>query len=73
MKVRAQEMPKSVSGEEHLKGFKSKNEGNPLFKHKLIDHPEEDPQSEMKVVFRIQSLKSFKKSVCLMKPLNFFN
>ena len=39
-----------IRGEEHLRGFKNKIEGNPLYKHKLIDHPEEDPQFEMKVV-----------------------
>ena len=30
--------------EEHLRGFKGKKEGKPLFKHKLIDHPEEDSE-----------------------------
>ena len=43
-----------IRGEEHLSGFRSKKEGNPLYKHKLIDHPEEDPQ------FGMQVLRSFK-------------
>ena len=43
-----------IRGEEHLRGFRSKNEGNPLYKHKLIDHPEEDPE------FQMQVLRSFK-------------
>ena len=43
-----------VRGEEHLRGFKNKKEGNPLYKHKLIDHPEED------VEFNMQVLKKFK-------------
>ena len=43
-----------VRGEEHLRGLKKKNEGNPLYKHKINDHPNEDVEFEMNV------LKAFK-------------
>ena len=43
-----------IRGEEHLRGLINKKDGNPLYKHKLIDHPDEDPQ------FRMQVLRRFK-------------
>ena len=31
-----------LRGKEHLKGYKNKNENNMLYKHKLLEHPEEE-------------------------------
>ena len=39
-----------LRGKEHLKGYKNKNENNMLYKHKLLEHPEEeDVQFKMEI------------------------
>ena len=38
-----------IRGEEHLRGLKNCKDGNPLFKHKENDHPDENPEFKMKV------------------------
>ena len=38
-----------IRGEEHLRGLRKKNEGNPLYKHKVNDHPNENPEFKMEV------------------------
>ena len=43
-----------IRGEEHMRGFMKKVEGNPLFKHKMNDHPHEE------VKFRMEVTKKFK-------------
>jgi hypothetical protein len=38
-----------VRGKEHLDGFKNKNPKNILYKHKLLEHPNEDINVSMKI------------------------
>ena len=38
-----------VRGKEHLDGFQNKNPKNVLYKHKLLEHPNEDISVSMKI------------------------
>ena len=38
-----------IRGAEHLKGLEKQNEKNVLFKHKMLDHPNEPVKSKMEI------------------------
>ena len=43
-----------IRGAEHLRGLQKKNDGNPMYKHKVNDHQNEEVEFGMRV------LKTFK-------------
>ena len=44
-----------LRGKEHLQGYKNKNESNKLYKHKILEHPEED-----NIEFKMEIIGLFK-------------
>ena len=47
-----------LRGKEHLQGYKNKNESNMLYKHKILEHPEED-----NIEFKMEIIGLFKDSL----------
>ena len=66
-----------IRGAEHVSKLKNRDEKSALYKHKLLDHPNEEPQFEMKItgVFRDALTRQANESVRIQrtKPIDSLN